>query len=57
MSLREFLHMGGYGTYIWTSYGLTLVALIWNFVAARRELTKQILLAKRRVQVSGGEVS
>jgi heme exporter protein D len=26
-SVGEFLHMGGYGLYVWGSYGVTLAAL------------------------------
>ena len=32
MSLTDFLSMGGYGVYVWSSYGITLVALILNIV-------------------------
>lgn len=35
---REFLAMGGYGVFVWTSYGLTAVVLVANvFAAAARE--------------------
>jgi len=30
MSIQEFLHMGGYGFYVWTSYGLWTVILVLN---------------------------
>ncbi len=33
MSLSEFLHMGGYAFYVWTSYALTAVVLIANVIA------------------------
>ena len=26
--LREFLHMGGYAFYVWSSYGIALVVLV-----------------------------
>ena len=32
MSLQEFFAMGGYGLYVWTSYGLTLVVLLVNII-------------------------
>lgn len=36
--LREFLAMGGYGFYVWLSYGLSAVVLLGNLLlAARRE--------------------
>ena len=36
-SLEEFLHMGGYGLYVWGSYGVTLaVMLLEPLLAVRR---------------------
>jgi heme exporter protein D len=32
MDIREFLHMGGYAFYVWTSYGLALLVLYLNYV-------------------------
>ena len=29
-TLREFLHMGGYGFYVWSAYGVTFVVLVAN---------------------------
>jgi len=41
MTLTEFLHMGGYAFYVWTSYGLAAVVLIANLLVpllnARRQ--------------------
>jgi heme exporter protein D len=36
-SLRDFFHMGGYGFYVWSAYGLVLIFLLvqW-FVPYRR---------------------
>jgi heme exporter protein D len=37
-SFSEFVHMGGYGLYVWGSYGLTLVLmLVEPMLAARRQ--------------------
>ncbi len=37
-SFSEFLHMGGYGLYVWCSYGLAAAVLIWNtIIAMQRE--------------------
>jgi len=30
--MSEFFHMGGYGFYIWTSYGLAFIVLLANFI-------------------------
>ncbi len=36
-SLAEFLHMGGYGLYVWGSYGVTLALMALEpWLAARR---------------------
>lgn len=33
--MKEFLDMGGYGLYVWSAYGLSLLVLTLNVVAAR----------------------
>jgi heme exporter protein D len=48
MNLQEFLSMGGYASYVWTSYGLTALILVWNSWAARRSEAEQQLSAQRR---------
>lgn len=35
-SLDDFLHMGGYGLYVWGSYGLTLAVMLAEAWLARR---------------------
>lgn len=30
MNLSEFLHMGGYGFYVWTAYGVVALLLFLN---------------------------
>ena len=37
-SLDEFLHMNGYGLYVWDSYTLTLVVLSIEAVLVRKRL-------------------
>ncbi|MEI6146206.1 MAG: heme exporter protein CcmD [Methylococcales bacterium] len=32
MSLEQFLSMGGYGFYVWTSYGVTFLVLLANII-------------------------
>ena len=51
MSLAEFFAMGGYGFYVWTSYGLTLIVLVANIiipVMERRQFFRQSLKQKRK---------
>ena len=35
-TMNEFFHMGGYGAYVWSAYGLSIVVLALNVVAARK---------------------
>ena len=54
MTFSEFLHMGGYAFYVWTSYGIVALVLILNFtipILRRRNLLKQIKRQLRRDQV------
>ena len=30
--MSEFFHMGGYGFYVWSTYGLAFVVLVLNFI-------------------------
>ncbi len=53
MNLTEFLHMGGYAFYVWSSYGLTLLILLINIVVPirqRRKLLNEIARAARRAR-------
>ncbi len=33
--MSDLLSMGGYGFYVWSSYGLFLLLLIWDLLAPR----------------------
>ncbi len=35
-SFSEFLAMGGYGFYVWVSFGTTALCLVWEVVMLRR---------------------
>ena len=51
--MADFFHMGGYAFYVWTSYGLALIILGWQFVQpilARRQLLKQMAQKARRTE-------
>lgn len=36
-SLSEFLAMGGYGLYVWTSFGATALCMAWEVLAVWRQ--------------------
>lgn len=51
MSLEQFFSMGGYGFYVWSSYGLCSVVLIYNWVKPirlRRQFLRQLALKQTR---------
>lgn len=50
-SLRQFLAMGGYAQYLWPSYAIVAMALVWNIFASRRAHRAAIEEARRRVAV------
>ena len=52
MDVQKFFEMGGYAGYVWTSYGLTAVILLWNWWAARRSEADAQTAAKRRNELA-----
>ena len=49
-TFADFLQMGKHGLYVWLSYGISLIAIIYNIVSAyldRRHFFKE---AKRRLK-------
>ena len=38
-SLNDFFHMGGYGLYVWGSYGATLLVMVGEALLSRHRLT------------------
>ncbi|MGH8496897.1 MAG: heme exporter protein CcmD [Gammaproteobacteria bacterium] len=55
MNLGDLLAMGGYATYVWSAYGLTLVVLIGNILLARRRHAAARLDVARRIQAREGK--
>jgi len=50
MSLDQFLSMGGYGFYVWTSYGVTFLVLLVNIIipiAQRKQFFAKALKKQR----------
>jgi heme exporter protein D len=51
MNLQEFLAMGGYGFYVWTSYGIATIILVANIVLPilqRKSFLRQQALKQKR---------
>jgi heme exporter protein D len=40
MSLEEFFNMGGYASYVWSSYGIAFLVLLANIIAPMRQRRK-----------------
>ncbi len=55
MNWQEFFHMGGYGFYVWMSYGISFVVLMINFflpIIQRKQLLRQLALKQKRAKQS-----
>lgn len=48
--ILDFLAMGGYATYVWPSYGLALLVLVWILVASLRQQRAARLEVRRWVE-------
>jgi len=48
MTVSEFFHMGGYAFYVWSSYGLATVLLIWTFFSPM--LSKKNIIKELRIK-------
>ena len=49
MSFTEFLAMGGYAKYVWSSYGICLIALALNIVLPKMKERKTIEHLQKRL--------
>ena len=47
--LSDFLHMGGYAGYVWSSFGLTAAVLLINLAGARRQFKQRLDHVRRRM--------
>jgi heme exporter protein D len=50
MSLTEFIDMGGYAVYVWSSYGIALVVLVANLVLPLSEHRKLRARLRRKLR-------
>jgi heme exporter protein CcmD len=44
----EFINMGGYAVYVWSSVGLTVAVLIINVITARRAVSQELERLRKR---------
>lgn len=52
--MTEFLHMGGYAFFVWTSYGLAAITLIANIVLPMRRKKEILNNLKRKLRREQG---
>ncbi len=52
--MSEFFAMGGYATWVWSAFSLTLVVLVANVLAAGRRYRQAIERLRNRMDRSGG---
>jgi len=57
MSLSEFIHMGGYAVFVWSSYGITLVVLVLNWVLPYQQLKQNKRKLSRQFRSSEKQVN
>ncbi len=51
--MAEFLHMGGYGFFVWGSYGVVAAVLIQQYVAPLRRRKKLLAELELELAVAG----
>jgi heme exporter protein D len=49
MSLSEFLHMGGYAFYVWSSYAVVAAVLLGNIALAHSRRRRALDAIRRRI--------
>jgi heme exporter protein D len=57
MNWSEFFAMGGYGLYVWGSYGCAALVLVFNLVSAshKHKATLKMLREYSRLEEAGSE--
>jgi heme exporter protein D len=51
MTFQEFVDMGGYGWYIWGSYGIALIVFVGLFISVKAQRNKLIKQLSRRYRL------
>ncbi len=49
-TFSEFIQMGKHGLYVWLSYGISLIVIVYNIVAVYIERQQFFSEAKRRLK-------
>jgi len=54
MTLAEFISMGGYGFYVWASFGMTALLIVIEVLYLKRQHTINIQRIRRLKNMNGG---
>lgn len=55
MSFAEFISMGGYGFYVWASFGMTALLIVVEVVHLKQQRITNIKRIRRLTKLSHGE--
>ena len=53
--MKEFLAMGGYAFYVWSSFGLTFIVMALIILGSRLQRRRAVALVKRKSQINDNE--
>ncbi len=54
MTLAEFISMGGYGFYVWASFGMTALLIVVEVIYLKRQHTTNIQRIRRLKNINSG---
>lgn len=54
MTLTEFISMGGYGFYVWASFGMTVLLIVIEVIYLKRQHATNIQRIRRLNNISNG---
>lgn len=54
MTLTEFISMGGYGFYVWASFGMTVLLIVIEVIYLKRQHATNIQRIRRLKNISNG---
>ncbi|MFV1997730.1 MAG: heme exporter protein CcmD [Acidiferrobacterales bacterium] len=56
MTLSEFVSMGGYGFYVWASFGMTALLIVFEIIYLKRQHATNIQRIRRLRNMNNGVV-
>jgi len=55
MSVSEFFNMGGYATFVWSSFGLTFIVLLLNWLLPYQQHKQNLKKLQRQFLIKSRE--